>query len=78
LSVAYKWGNQYTKIIFEETITEEEIDEYMALYYRDLYQLACIGEFDILAHLTCPQRYGNSRYQRGSIPCFTGMRLQIY
>ena len=60
-----QWGKQYAKIIFDETITEEEIDEYMILYYRDLYELAQVGDFDILAHLTCPLRYINSRYGRG-------------
>jgi histidinol-phosphatase (PHP family) len=60
-----KWGKQYARIIFDETITEAEIDEYLGQYYRDLYQLAQVGEFDILAHLTCPLRYINSRYARG-------------
>lgn len=63
-----KWGKQYARIIFDETITDEEIDEYLTLYYRDLYQLAQVGDFDILAHLTCPLRYANGRYGRGIDP----------
>lgn len=63
-----KWGKQYARIVFDNTVSDDEIDEYLGLYYRDLYQLAKEGDFDILAHLTCPLRYANSRYERGIDP----------
>lgn len=62
------WDKPYSKIVFDSAITDRQIRDFLALYYRDLAQLAQTGQMDILAHLTCPLRYMNERYKRGIDP----------
>lgn len=42
--------------------SDEEVDEFMTSYLNDLKLLVEIGDFDILAHLTCPLRYVVGKY----------------
>ena len=42
--------------------SDEEIHAFMTAYFEDLKTLTEIGDFDILAHLTCPLRYVVGRY----------------
>lgn len=62
------WDKAYSKIVFDQTVSDGQIHDFLALYYADLAKLAAVGEMDILAHLTCPLRYMNERYRRGIDP----------
>ena len=44
---------------------EEDIRELLEEYFEDLYELAKVMDYDILAHLTIPYRYINGKYKRG-------------
>jgi len=44
--------------------SDEEIDGFMMSYFADLKKTVELGDFDILAHLTCPLRYVIGRYGR--------------
>lgn len=62
------WDKPYSKIVFDETVSDQQIHDFLALYYADLAKLAEVGQMDILSHLTCPLRYMNQRYKRGIDP----------
>lgn len=41
---------------------EEDIREMLEEYFEDLYELAKVMDYDVLAHLTIPYRYINGKY----------------
>lgn len=46
--------------------SEEEIDEYLRIYFEDLLKTAQTTDLDILAHLTTPLKYINGKYGRNA------------
>jgi len=61
---AAKWDLAYSKVVFDETVSEEEVTEYIRLYFEEMQEMIDKLDFDVLAHLTCPLRYINGRYKR--------------
>jgi len=61
---AAKWELAYSKIKFDENVSDEEIFDYMKLYFKEISQMLDNLDFDVLAHLTCPARYINARDKR--------------
>lgn len=59
------WNDFYSKIVFDETFSDENLQGYMKAYFAYLLRVAEEAEYDILAHLTCPLRYINGKYRRG-------------
>lgn len=53
----------YSVIDFSQ-FSEEEIGQYLAVYFADMQEMIETCDFDILTHLTCPLRYINGKYQR--------------
>ena len=66
-----KWDRSYTKIVFDETVSDDEIMNYLKLYFEQVSKTIDAFSFDVLAHLTCPMRYINGRYKRNiEVMCF--------
>jgi len=61
---AARWNLAYSKIVFDETVSDDEITDYMSLYFDEILQMIDNVDFDVLAHLTCPLRYINGRHKR--------------
>ena len=59
-----RWPQPYNRIPFHEDITDEELTEYLRLYFQLLSQTIDAFDFDVLAHITCPVRYMTGRYER--------------
>jgi histidinol-phosphatase (PHP family) len=53
----------YSCIDFSQ-MTDDEIDEYLNIYFDDVLAMLNMGLCDIMAHLTCPLRYINGKYKR--------------
>ncbi len=41
-----------------------EIEKYLDVYFDDMIEMICTTDMDILAHITCPLRYINGKYDR--------------
>jgi len=54
----------YSKFDFS-TLSEDELESFVGKYYDDLLNTAICCDFDILAHLNCPERYVNGKYKLG-------------
>lgn len=54
----------YSQINFAE-IGKEKTAEYLGKYFDDMLMMAETCTFDVLAHLTCPLRYINGKYNLG-------------
>ncbi len=54
----------YSQVDFS-TLTSVAIDKFMTAYFDELLNTALYCDFDILAHLTCPVRYINGKYNLG-------------
>lgn len=59
-----KWNLAYSKIVFDESVSDGEITDYLSLYFEEISGILDELDFDVLAHLTCPVRYINGRYGR--------------
>lgn len=59
-----RWEKPYNRIVFSEDGTDEELDEYMKLYFDLLSRTMDCFDFDILAHIACPVRYMTTKYGR--------------
>lgn len=57
----------YSQIDFSK-LSEETILDYLNTYFDDVLETAKVMDFDILAHITCPLRYINGKYQK-NIDC---------
>ena len=55
----------YSKEKFDERVTDEQIMEFLGVYFDELLEIAAVSHCDVLAHLTCPMRYINAVYKRG-------------
>ena len=53
----------YSCIDFSQ-MTDDEIDEYLNIYFDDVLAMLNMGLCDVMAHLTCPLRYINGKYKR--------------
>lgn len=61
---AARWDKPYNRIVFSEDGTDEELREYLKLYFDLLSDTMDAFEFDVLAHIACPVRYMTSKYGR--------------
>ena len=61
------WSVPYTKIDFQNNmLNEEEINEYIDIYFDLLSETVDAFDFDILAHIHCPVRYISGKWGRKS------------
>ena len=62
---AARWDQPYSRIKFDDSdITDTEIDDYMAEYFKVIADTVDKFDFDVLGHLSCPARYITGRYHR--------------
>ena len=61
---AARWDKPYNRIDFTNDGTDEELLEYMKLYFDLLSETVDAFDFDILAHIACPVRYMTTRHGR--------------
>ncbi len=61
-----RFDRPYNRIPFSEDGTDEEIREYLKLYFDLLSETVDAFDFDVLAHLTCPIRYITGIHQRSA------------
>ncbi|MBR5552985.1 MAG: histidinol-phosphatase HisJ family protein [Clostridia bacterium] len=47
------------------TLSSEELERFVVKYFDDLLNTANQCDYDILAHLNCPERYVNGKYKIG-------------
>ena len=55
--------DSYSRIDWSEK-TDEEIHAFLEKYFTQMYEMTVGADFDILAHLSCPLRYLNGKYDR--------------
>ncbi len=61
------WFLAYNRIDFRQFMqTDEEINEYISLYFDLLSETVDAFDFDILAHIHCPVRYITGKWGRNS------------
>ena len=61
---AARWDKPYNRIIFSEDGTDEELRDYLRLYFDLLSNTVDAFDFDVLAHIACPVRYMTTKYGR--------------
>ena len=61
---AARWEKSYNSINFANDGTDEELIDYMRLYFDLLSETVDAFDFDILAHIACPVRYMTTKYGR--------------
>ena len=59
-----KWDKPYNRINFSEEGTDEELFEYLDMYFNLISETLDSYDFDVLAHLTCPVRYMTGLHER--------------
>lgn len=59
-----RWPLAYNRIIFSEDGTDEELRDYLRLYFDLLNETVDQYDYDVLAHITCPVRYMTGKYKR--------------
>ena len=59
-----RWDKPYNRIVFSEDGTDEELRDYLRLYFDLLSDTMDAFDFDVLAHLACPVRYMTRKYGR--------------
>ncbi len=57
----------YSQIDFSK-FSREDLNKYLSIYFDELLETAEYLDMDILAHITCPLRYINGKYDR-NIDC---------
>lgn len=60
-----KWNLQYSKVVYDDTVSDQELKDYLKAYFEAIAIMAERTDIDVLAHLTCPMRYINGRHSRG-------------
>lgn len=65
-SVLYDdWTDSYSRLDFSEAAAPiEKIKGFIREYFKKVYEMAEMTDFDVLTHLTCPLRYINGKYGR--------------
>lgn len=58
------WDDAYSRLSFDDSVPEEKIQEFLAVYFDKLLLTAQTQDYDVLAHLTCPLRYINGKFHR--------------
>lgn len=58
-----KWNMPYSGIDFSGW-SDDELYRFMSMYFDDVSKMLDFLDFDILAHLTCPLRYINGKYNK--------------
>lgn len=61
-----RWPMPYNRIPFDVDGTDEELSDYLGLYFELLSETVDSFDFDVLAHITCPIRYMTHKYGRTS------------
>ena len=61
---AARWEQPYNRIPFSQDGTDEELEDYLELYFDLLNDTVDAFDFDVLAHLSCPVRYMTGLHQR--------------
>lgn len=61
---AARWDKPYNRISFSEDGTDEELRDYLRLYFDLLSDTMDAFDFDVLAHLACPVRYMTTKHGR--------------
>lgn len=57
--------DSYSRINFDRANkSDEEIHAFLEKYFTQMYEMTVGADFDILAHLSCPLRYINGKYDR--------------
>ena len=59
-----RFDKPYNRIPFSEDGTDEELREYLRLYFELLSDTVDAFDYDVLAHMTCPVRYMTGIHQR--------------
>ena len=59
-----KWDLQYSKVVYDDTVSDQELKDYLKAYFEAIALMAERTDIDVLAHLTCPMRYINGRHGR--------------
>lgn len=59
-----RWDMPYNRIPFSQDGTDEELKEYLKLYFSLLSDTVDAFDFDVLAHIACPVRYMTSIHHR--------------
>ena len=63
---AARWDKPYNRIVFSEDGSDEELRDYLRLYFDLLSNTVDAFDFDVLAHIACPVRYMTTKYGRFS------------
>ncbi len=72
------WDLQYSKIVYDESISDQKLIDYLKAYFEAIGLMAERTDIDVLAHLTCPLRYINGRHKRNlDITCLEPMIKSI-
>lgn len=61
---AARWDKPYNRIPFSEDGTDEELRNYLRLYFDLLSDTVDAFDFDVLAHISCPVRYMTGLHER--------------
>ena len=61
---AARWDKPYNRIVFSEDGTDEELRDYLRLYFDLLSDTVDAFDFNVLAHIACPVRYMTTKYGR--------------
>ena len=61
---AARWDKAYNRIDFANDGTDEELREYLSLYFDLLSETMDAFDFDVLAHIACPVRYMTTKHGR--------------
>ena len=61
---AARWEKPYNRIDFANDCSEEELGQYMGMYFDLLSDTMDAFDFDILAHIACPVRYMTTKHGR--------------
>ena len=59
-----RWPMPYNRIPFDVDGTDEELTDYLRLYFDLLSETVDAFDFDVLAHITCPVRYMTFKHKR--------------
>lgn len=63
---AAKWDKSYNRIVCDESVSDEDIHDYMKLYFDLLNDTVTAFDYDVLAHISCPARYITGRQKRAT------------
>ena len=59
-----QFDKPYNRVDFANVGTDDEIRQYLRMYFDLLYDTVQAFDFDVLAHLACPTRYITTKHKR--------------